>query len=97
MALAHALQYIESSEVAQLTNYGKYLEDHPPTTEVEIFEKQLVELRSWHRTLAVGLRVQQRRQPGFEPGLARSPACGPDWLARLAVNPAYEKLAGRVV
>jgi alpha-amylase/alpha-mannosidase (GH57 family) len=38
MALAYALHYIESNGLAQLTNYGAYLEKHPPTHEVEIFE-----------------------------------------------------------
>jgi alpha-amylase/alpha-mannosidase (GH57 family) len=38
MALAYAIHYIESHQLAQLTNYGEYLERHPPTHEVEIFE-----------------------------------------------------------
>jgi alpha-amylase/alpha-mannosidase (GH57 family) len=38
MALAYALHYIESNGLAQLTNYGAYLEKHRPTHEVEIFE-----------------------------------------------------------
>jgi len=38
MALAFALDYIESENLARLTNYGEYLEKHPPTHEVEIFE-----------------------------------------------------------
>jgi alpha-amylase/alpha-mannosidase (GH57 family) len=38
MALAYALHYIESNGLARLTNYGEYLEKHPPTHEVEIFE-----------------------------------------------------------
>jgi alpha-amylase/alpha-mannosidase (GH57 family) len=38
MALAYALDYIESEKLARLTNYGEYLEKHPPTFEVEIFE-----------------------------------------------------------
>ena len=38
MALAYALNYIESNDLAELTNYGLYLERHPPTHEVEIFE-----------------------------------------------------------
>jgi alpha-amylase/alpha-mannosidase (GH57 family) len=38
MALAYALHYIESNGLARLTNYGAYLEKHPPTHEVEIFE-----------------------------------------------------------
>lgn len=37
MALAFALNYIESQGFAQLTNYGEYLEKYPPLHEVEIF------------------------------------------------------------
>ncbi len=36
MALAYALQYIESNELARLTNYGEYLEKHPPQLEAGI-------------------------------------------------------------
>ena len=38
MALAYALHYIESNELAQIINYGGYLEKHPPAMEVGIFE-----------------------------------------------------------
>ncbi|MGH9406701.1 MAG: DUF3536 domain-containing protein [Terriglobia bacterium] len=38
MALAYAINYIESNQLAEITNYGEYLERHPPTHEVEIFE-----------------------------------------------------------
>ncbi len=38
MALAYALEYIESRNLARLTNYGEYLERHPPTHEAEIHE-----------------------------------------------------------
>ena len=38
MALAYALHTIDSQGLARLTNYGEYLEKHPPTHEVEIFE-----------------------------------------------------------
>jgi alpha-amylase/alpha-mannosidase (GH57 family) len=38
MALAFALHYIESKNLARLTNYGEYLEKYPPNHEVEIFE-----------------------------------------------------------
>jgi hypothetical protein len=31
MGLAYALHYIESNELAKITNYGEYLEKHPPT------------------------------------------------------------------
>jgi alpha-amylase/alpha-mannosidase (GH57 family) len=39
MALAYALNYIESNKLATLTNYGEYLERYPPTYQVEIIEK----------------------------------------------------------
>ena len=38
MALAYALNYIESNNMARLTNYSEYLERHPPNHEVQIFE-----------------------------------------------------------
>jgi alpha-amylase/alpha-mannosidase (GH57 family) len=38
MALTYALEYIRDKQLAELTNYGQYLELHPPTHEVEIFE-----------------------------------------------------------
>jgi hypothetical protein len=39
MALAYALNYIEANGAARLTNYGEFLEKHPPTHQVEIGEK----------------------------------------------------------
>ncbi len=38
MALAYAMKFIEDEKLAILTNYGEYLEKHPPEIEVEIFE-----------------------------------------------------------
>jgi alpha-amylase/alpha-mannosidase (GH57 family) len=39
MALAYALNHIESERLAELTNYGEFLERNPPTHEVEIIPK----------------------------------------------------------
>ncbi len=38
MALAYALNFIENGMHARLTNYGEYLEKHPPVHRVEIWE-----------------------------------------------------------
>jgi alpha-amylase/alpha-mannosidase (GH57 family) len=38
MALAYALQYIESNDLAKVTNYGEYLGTHRPAYEVEIIQ-----------------------------------------------------------
>jgi hypothetical protein len=39
MALAYALEHIEKNNLATLTNYGEYLEKHPPQHEAQIHEK----------------------------------------------------------
>jgi alpha-amylase/alpha-mannosidase (GH57 family) len=39
MALAYALNHIESHGLAKLTNYGEFLERNPPTHEVEIIPR----------------------------------------------------------
>ncbi len=38
MALSYALKYIEENGLARLTNYGEFLEQHPPSHEVQIYE-----------------------------------------------------------
>ncbi|MGH9665285.1 MAG: DUF3536 domain-containing protein, partial [Bryobacteraceae bacterium] len=42
MGLAYALRYIEEKGIARLTNYGEFLEHHPPT-----YEAQILENTSW--------------------------------------------------
>lgn len=49
MALAYALRHIEAHQLARLTNYGEYLEKHPPSREVHIHEKS-----SWSCVHGVG-------------------------------------------
>ena len=39
MALAYALKFIEEKGIAKLTNYGEYLEKHPPEHEAQVIEK----------------------------------------------------------
>ena len=39
MALAYALQYIQETQLARLTNYGEYFAMHPPTREIRVKEK----------------------------------------------------------
>jgi alpha-amylase/alpha-mannosidase (GH57 family) len=38
MALSYAIHHIESNGLARITNYGEFLEKHPPAHEVEIYE-----------------------------------------------------------
>jgi len=39
MALAYALDFLERNQLARITNYGEFLEENPPTQEVEIIER----------------------------------------------------------
>jgi alpha-amylase/alpha-mannosidase (GH57 family) len=49
MALAYALHYIEEKNLAKLTNYGEFLEKHPPQMEVQVIERT-----SWSCAHGVG-------------------------------------------
>lgn len=42
MALSFCLNHIEKNQLAKITNYGEYLELHPPT-----YEAQIVDNTSW--------------------------------------------------
>jgi alpha-amylase/alpha-mannosidase (GH57 family) len=92
MALAVALDTIESQGLARLTNYAQYLERHPPTHEVEI-----VENTSW--SCAHGID-RWRRNCGCASG--QHPSWNQEWRTPLrealdwlrdSVTPAYDEAA----
>lgn len=94
MALAHALHFIESNDLARLTNYGQYLEDHPPVHEVEIFENS-----SWSCVHGIerwrsDCGCNGGGRPGWSQGWRAPLRAALDRL-RDGVNPHYEQLAGR--
>ncbi|MFP5213327.1 MAG: DUF3536 domain-containing protein [Acidobacteriota bacterium] len=94
MALAHALHYIESNQLAELTNYGSFLANHPPTHEVEIYENS-----SWSCVHGVerwksDCGCNSGGHPGWNQRWRAPLRAALDWL-RDAVNPAFEQLAGR--
>ena len=94
MALARALHDIESNGIARLTNYGQYLEDYPPTHEVEIFENSswscIHGIERWRSDCG----CNSGGHPGWNQAWRAPLRAALDWL-RDAVNPAYEQLAGR--
>lgn len=49
MALAYCFDYIEKNKLAKITVYGEYLEEHPPTHEVNIVEDS-----SWSCSHGIG-------------------------------------------
>lgn len=95
MALTYALEYIRKNEKAQLTNYGEYLGQHPPTHEVEIFENS-----SWSCVHGV---ERWRSDCGCNAGRAgwNQAWRGPlrealDWL-RDTLAPLFEQRAGELL
>jgi alpha-amylase/alpha-mannosidase (GH57 family) len=94
MGLAYALHYIESNGLAKITNYGEYLEKHPATHEVEIFENT-----SW--SCAHGVE-RWRSDCGCNTGKGwnqqwRTPLReSMDWL-RDALAPLYEEAGSRLL
>ena len=94
MALAFALHYIESENLARLTNYGEYLEKYPPTHEVEIFENT-----SW--SCAHGVErwrsdcgCNSGRHPGWHQAWRKPLREALDWL-RDNLAPRYEEKAAQ--
>lgn len=96
MALAYALEYIESNGLARLTNYGEYLERHPPDYQVEIHENS-----SWSCVHGVERwRADCGCNSGGHPGW-RQGWRGPlreafDWLRDEIAGP-FEEAAGRLL
>jgi alpha-amylase/alpha-mannosidase (GH57 family) len=96
MALAFALHYIEANGLAKNTNYGEYLEKHPPTHEVEINENT-----SWSCNHGI---ERWRGDCGCNAG--RNPKWNQAWRAPLretldwlrdSLAPKYEAMASQLL
>jgi alpha-amylase/alpha-mannosidase (GH57 family) len=94
MALAYALDHVESSGLAKITNYGEFLEKHPAEHEAGILENT-----AWSCVHGVG---RWNSNCGCNSGGHgewnqdwRAPLrAALDWL-RDEIAPCYEKMAGR--
>jgi hypothetical protein len=92
MALAYALDYIESKKLAKITNYGEFLEKNPPTHEAQIFENT-----SWSCVHGVerwrGNCGCNAGRHGWNQDWRRPLREALDWL-RDWITPRFEALAG---
>jgi alpha-amylase/alpha-mannosidase (GH57 family) len=94
MALAYALRYIESNNLARLTNYGEFLEQHRPRYLVEVYERT-----SW--SCAHGIErwrshcgCHSGMYPGWNQAWRAPLREALDWL-RDTLAPEYEVMARR--
>ncbi|HUF53371.1 MAG TPA: DUF3536 domain-containing protein [Dehalococcoidia bacterium] len=90
MALAYALEHIESNGIATLTNYGQFLEMHPPEWECEVWEST-----SWSCAHGVerwrgDCSCSTGGNPGWNQAWRRPLRDALDWL-RDTVVPLYEE------
>jgi alpha-amylase/alpha-mannosidase (GH57 family) len=91
MALAYALHYIETNNLAKLTNYGEYLERYPPMFEAEIWERS-----SWSCSHGVerwnsNCGCSSGGYPGWNQNWRFPLRQALDWL-REVIAPRYEQM-----
>jgi alpha-amylase/alpha-mannosidase (GH57 family) len=96
MALTYALHSIETGEVAKLTNYGQFLEMHPPEHWVEIFENT-----SWSCVHGVerwrsNCGCNSGGRPEWNQQWRAPLRAALDWL-RDTLQPEFEKRAGELL
>ena len=96
MALAYALDRIESDSLTRLTNYGEFLEKHPPAVEVRIFENTawscMHGVERWWKDCG----CNSGGHPGWNQSWRTVLRESLDWL-RDTVTPLYELHAGRLL
>jgi len=93
MALAYALNYLEKEGLAHITNYGEYLEKHPPTHEVKIRENTSWScahgIERWRSDCGCNAGRNTKWNQAWRAPLREAM----DWL-RDTMAPKYEEMAG---
>lgn len=94
MALAYALWYLQKKEFATITNYGQYLESHPPTDEAQIFPSSSWSCEHgvdrWYRDCGCATGAQPTWNQAWRGPLRKSF----NFIQEKA-DPAYENLIGK--
>jgi hypothetical protein len=94
MALAYALDYIESNGLAKVTNYAQYLELHPPEHEVEILTNTAWSCVHGVDRWSTNCGCNSGGRPDWNQDWRTPLRAALDWL-RDEVAPHYEKTAAR--
>jgi alpha-amylase/alpha-mannosidase (GH57 family) len=90
MALAYALQHIEKNQLAQLTNYGEYLERRPPFMEAEIWERSAWSCSHGVERWNSNCGCNSGGYPGWNQEWRKPLREALDWL-RDAITPRFEQ------
>jgi Alpha-amylase/alpha-mannosidase len=96
MALAYALHYIESNNLARITIYGEYLERHPPTYEVEILENTSWSCFHGIERWRSNCGCNSGNNPGWNQEWRAPLRNALDWL-RDAITPAYDEIGRQLL
>ncbi|MFC1893045.1 DUF3536 domain-containing protein [Chloroflexota bacterium] len=96
MALAYAVDYIAKNNLARITNYGEYLEKHPPTHEVQIIENTSWScahgIERWRGDCGCNAGRNRKWKQAWRAPLREAL----DWL-RDTLSPQYEETAGKLL
>jgi alpha-amylase/alpha-mannosidase (GH57 family) len=92
MALAYALQHIEAQGLAELTNYGAFLEKHPPQHQVEIVERTAWSCAHGVERWRSDCGCNTGANPGWNQSWRAPLRAALDWL-RDTLRPKYEQAA----
>ncbi len=95
MALAYALHQIGTDNLAKLTNYGEYLERHPPTHEAEIWEFTAWSCAHGVRRWDSNCGCNSGGRPSWNQEWRKPLRQALDWL-RDTVEPHFEEKGGQI-
>jgi alpha-amylase/alpha-mannosidase (GH57 family) len=94
MALAYALDHVESSGLAKVTNYAEFLEQHPSEMDVEILENTAWSCVHGVERWAANCGCNSGGHPEWNQEWRAPLRAALDWL-RDEIAPRYEKMAAR--